>query len=225
MEGGENGQNHKGLVTIDRKYKKDAFYAYKAWLSEEPFVHICAKRYVDRAEDMTKVTVYSNLPEVELFANGKSLGKKSAKDHFFYFDVPLVGETGLTAKAGACTDESLIRKVSSPNPDYVLRQSGAVLNWCDVTAKEGYFCLNGRFRDLAKAPGGLLWLGKLLVQIVRKLCSPKKNTSSASGIFVFHKDITVLQYFTLLDQIKVHFGKAELLRINDQLNKIKKPRQ
>ena len=74
-EGGENGQNHKGLITIDRRYKKDAFYAYKAWLSDEPFVHICDKRYIDRVEDVTKVTVYSNLPEVELFANGESLGK------------------------------------------------------------------------------------------------------------------------------------------------------
>ena len=53
-------------------------------------------------------------------------------------------------------------------------------------------------------------------------CGPKKDTSSASGIFVFHKDITVLQYFTLLDQIKVHFDREELLRFNDQLNKIKK---
>ena len=42
-EGGENGQNHKGLVTFDRKYKKDSFYAYKAWLSDEPFVHICGR--------------------------------------------------------------------------------------------------------------------------------------------------------------------------------------
>lgn len=41
---------------------------------------------------------------------------------------------------------------------------------------------------------------------------------------MFHKDITILQYFALLDQIKVHFDKEELLRINDQLNKIKKPR-
>ena len=73
-EGGENGQNHKGLITIDRKYKKDAFYAYKAWLSDEPFVHLCSKRYIDRIEDMTKVTVYSNLPSVELFANGESQG-------------------------------------------------------------------------------------------------------------------------------------------------------
>lgn len=60
--------------------------------------------------------------------------------------------------------------------------------------------------------------------VVRKLCSPKKNTSSTSGIFVFHKDITILQYFALLDQIKVPFDKDELMRINDQLNKIKKPR-
>ena len=142
----------------------------------------------------------------------------------FNFDVPLAGETALTAKAGVCTDESLIRKVSRPNPDYVLHQPGAVLNWCDVTAKEGYFCLNDRFWDLTKAPGGVLWLGKLLVQVVKKLCGPKKNTSSASGLFVFHKDITILQYFALLDQIKVHFDKEELLRINDQLNKIKKPR-
>ncbi|MBO5655059.1 MAG: glycoside hydrolase family 2 protein, partial [Clostridia bacterium] len=89
-EGGENGQNHKGLVTMDRKYKKDSFYAYKAWLVSpevDPFVHLCGKRYVDRVEDVTKVTVYSNLPEVELFVNGESLGKKTADDHFFYFDV------------------------------------------------------------------------------------------------------------------------------------------
>ena len=86
-EGGENGQNHKGLVTFDRKYKKDAFYAYKAWLSEKPFVHICGKRYVNRMEPVTKVTVYSNQPEVELFVNGKSLGKQESYEHFFYFDV------------------------------------------------------------------------------------------------------------------------------------------
>ena len=94
---------------------------------------------------MTKVTVYSNLPEVELFANGKSLGKKTAEDHFFCFDVPLPGDTDLTAKAGECTDKSLIRKVAGPNPAYVLRQPGEVLNWCDVTAKEGYFMYFARY--------------------------------------------------------------------------------
>ena len=63
--------------------RKDAFYAYKAWLSDEPFVHICGKRYVDRVENVTKVTVYSNQKTVELFANGESLGKKEASDHSF----------------------------------------------------------------------------------------------------------------------------------------------
>lgn len=75
-EGGENGMNHKGLVTFDRKYKKDAFYAYKAWLSDEPFVHICGKRYVDRVENVTKVTVYSNQKTVELLQMGRVLAKK-----------------------------------------------------------------------------------------------------------------------------------------------------
>ena len=167
---------------------------------------------------MTSISLVTNI------FIGAQKYKKNAKDHFFYFDVPLAGETALNAKAGECTDECLIRKVARPNPNYVLRQPGAVLNWCDVTVKEGFFCLNDRFWDLMKAPGGVLWLGKLLVQVVKKLCAPKKSTSPAQGILVFHKDITVLQYFALLDQIKVHFDKDELLRINDQLNKIKKSR-
>lgn len=122
-EGGKPGQNRKGLVTIDRKYKKDAFYAYKAWLSNEPFVHIGGKRYIDRHEDVTKVTVYSNQPEVELFANGVSLGKHTSDVHFFYFDVPNTEEiTQLKAVAGECEDTSEIHKVSQPNPDYIFKK-------------------------------------------------------------------------------------------------------
>ncbi len=122
-EGGMPGQNRKGLITIDRQYKKDAFYAYKAWLSDEPFVHIGGKRYVDRVEDVTKVTVYSNQPEVELFANGVSLGTKTADDHFFRFEVPNNADiTELKAVAGECTDSSEIRKVNRPNPGYIFKK-------------------------------------------------------------------------------------------------------
>ena len=122
-EGGMPGQNRKGLVTIDRRYKKDAFYAYKAWLSNEPFVHIGGKRYMDRAEDVTKVTVYSNQPEVELFANGVSLGKQTSDVHFFYFDVPNTASvTTLKAVAGQCEDTSEIHKVSTPNRSYIFRK-------------------------------------------------------------------------------------------------------
>jgi len=157
-EGGENGQNHKGLMTFDRSYKKDSFYAYKAWLSDEPFVHLCGKRYVDRVEDVTKVTVYSNQPEVELFLNGKSLGKKTAADHFFYFDVPNAGDSTLLAKAGELTDEGKLRKVDEMNPDYILKEKGAILNWFDVTAPKGRYSLNDTFDDISRSLEGRRWV-------------------------------------------------------------------
>ena len=50
-EAGDPGKNHKGLITFDRKVKKDAYYIYKAWWSEDLFVHICGRRYHDRIEE------------------------------------------------------------------------------------------------------------------------------------------------------------------------------
>ena len=131
-EGGEDGMNHKGLVTFDRKYRKDSFYAYKAWLSKEPFVHICGKRYTDRVEETTKVTVYSNLPTVQLYANGKLLETKTCQDHFFYFDVPNAGITNLVATAGDCSDHSLLRKADTFNEAYRLHDKGAIINWYEM---------------------------------------------------------------------------------------------
>ena len=153
-EGGCEGRNNKGLVTFDRKYKKDSFYAYKAWLSDEPFVHICGKRYVDRAEDVTKVTVYSNQPEVELFANGVSLGKQTSDVHFFYFDVPLAGEVNLVARAGKCADTSRIVRVAEPNMDYMMKETGDVLNWFEIEAPEGCLSIRDRVSAIIANPEG-----------------------------------------------------------------------
>jgi beta-galactosidase len=76
-EGGVPGRNDKGLVTYDRKVKKDAFFFYKANWSGEPMLYITSRRFTDRTSAMTEVKVYSNAPEVELFVNGVSAGKKS----------------------------------------------------------------------------------------------------------------------------------------------------
>ena len=233
-EGGENGQNHKGLVTIDRKYKKDAFYAYKAWLSDEPFVHICGKRYVDRPEDVTVVTVYSNQPVAELFANGVSLGKKSAEDHFFRFEVPNVGETTLIAVAGECKDESLIRKVDKMNPDYILREQGAVLNWFDITEVEGRFSLNDKIGDITKTFRGKLWFFGLFLTLAKKMSGGKsgadkkkkkksKNPEMNSAVMNMIGNFTVLRFTGMLGMRNVYFTKEELLDINRKLNKIRKP--
>lgn len=226
-EGGENGMNHKGLVTFDRKYKKDAFYAYKAWLSDEPFVHICGKRYVDRVEDVTKVTVYSNLPEVELFANGKSLGKQSAPEHFFYFEVPNAGETTLKAVAGDCTDESFIRKVEVFNEAYRLKEKGAVLNWFDITEPEGFFSLNSTMGSILETEEGAAWLGKTMAQLM-----PKKEEGENQGFAMNEGMMKMLGGFTVLRMLNMlgmamkdapKLTKEQLLDMNAQLNQIKKP--
>ena len=74
-QGGEPGMNHKGLVTFDRKTRKDSFYIYKAWWSDEPFVHICSKRFVHRTQNEIEVKVYSNQKQVTLYANGEKAGR------------------------------------------------------------------------------------------------------------------------------------------------------
>ena len=223
-EGGENGQNHKGLVTFDRKYKKDSFYAYKAWLSDEKFVHLCGKRYVDRVEDVTKVTVYSNLPEVELFANGKSLGKKSAEDHFFYFDVPNIGETELVAVAGEYKDTSKIRKVPEFNNAYRLVEKGAVLNWFDIEEVDGYFSINDKLSDIMACPEGAAFVKGLAAQMMKGIGNTEMGEEAFGGAMMqMMGGFTVLRLTSLMGAANIKFSKEDLLGLNAMLNKIKKP--
>ncbi len=226
-EGGENGQNHKGLVTFDRKYKKDSFYAYKAWLSDEPFVHIASKRYVDRVEDVTKVTVYSNLPEVELFVNGESVGKKTAEDHFFYFEVKNEGRSELRAVAGEYTDTAEINKVSEPNPAYKLQEVGAILNWFDITEPEGRLSINCKVSDIMKTVRGKIVVALLMAKVLKSM---KKKGSKATAGFDIDKGammqmmggFTLLRLTNLVGMMNVKFTKEELLLANKRLNRIKK---
>ena len=235
-EGGENGQNHKGLMTFDRKYKKDSFYAYKAWLNPEPMIHLCGKRYVDRVEDVTKVTVYSNQPSVELFANGVSLGVKEAADHFFYFDVPNVGETKLTAVAGELKDESVIRKVDTFNEEYRLKEVGAILNWFDVTEPEGRLSLNSKMSDIMATFRGKLVLLGLIKKIMAGMNGGKKgkkgDKKSAMGGFELNEDMmqmmggfTLLRMASMVGMMNVKFTKEELLKLNKKLNRIRVPKK
>ena len=231
-EGGENGQNHKGLMTMDRKYKKDAFYAYKAWLSDEPFVHICGKRYVDRVEEVTKVTVYSNQPEVELFANGESLGKIAAEDHFFYFEVPNNGETVLKAVAGEYTDESFLRKVEVFNEEYRLKEKGAILNWFDITEVEGHFSLNDKLSDIMATVKGKLLFGTMIAKMMKQAGVGGGGDGEPAKVMGFEMTpelmqmmggFTVVRLTGMMGMMGVNPTKEELLDLNAKLNKIKKP--
>ncbi|MBR2930110.1 MAG: glycoside hydrolase family 2 protein [Clostridia bacterium] len=230
-EGGENGQNHKGLMTMDRKYKKDSFYAYKAWLSDEPVLHICGKRYVCRHEDLTKVTVYSNLPEVELFVNGESVGKQAKGDlPFFYFELPNVGESNVVAIAGEYRDESFFKKVDERNMDYVLKEQGAILNWFDVDAPEGRFSLNDKISDIMASFWGKLWFISTMMKIKKKMPKNKDGKATAAGFEIgegmmqMMGGFTVLRLSSMMGMANISFTKEELLKMNKQLNRIRKPK-
>ena len=77
FEGDSPNQNDKGLVTIDRKVRKDAFYYYKAnWNKSVPTVHLCSKEYTDRTEDVTDIVLFTTAPSATLYLNGKKVSQK-----------------------------------------------------------------------------------------------------------------------------------------------------
>ncbi len=122
-QGGEPGMNHKGLITFDRKIKKDSFYLYKAYWSKEPFVHICSKRFRDRTESSVEVKVYSNQNEVTLYLNGEKKETKYGR-YVFTFTVPLADKAGIRVTSGECSDTAEFRHTEKPNPAYTLRDTG-----------------------------------------------------------------------------------------------------
>ncbi|MDD7331776.1 glycoside hydrolase family 2 TIM barrel-domain containing protein [Eubacterium sp.] len=238
-EGGENGMNHKGLVTFDRKYKKDSFYAYQAWLSDKPMLHICSKRYIDRVEDKVKIKVYSNQDEVELFANGESVGvQKKGEFPFFTFEVKNEGETVLTAKAGDLTDESKIRKVDFFNEDYRMKEEGTVINWFEINTPVGYYSVNDTIGDIMGSFRGKLAMLKIGAMLLKALKGdsqpsdePKKKKSKGASIMGFKPSKEMLQLgygFTVKRVISMlggKFTKEQILKINAILNKVKKPKK
>lgn len=74
-EGDRDGINDKGLVTYDRKGKKDVFYFYKANWNPEPMLHLCDSRFTERFYPVTFVKAYTNLETAVLYVNGKKIGK------------------------------------------------------------------------------------------------------------------------------------------------------
>lgn len=168
-EGGKPGQNQKGLVTFDRKTKKDAFYIYKAYLSKEPFVHICGSRYVDRPEEITEIKVYSNQPEVALYVDSRLFAKK-AGDKVFKFQVPITDSHTIRAEAGDCQSVILVHHVDAPNPDYV-KPGSEIVNWFDredEIVREGYFSIKDSMGEIKAHPQAGPALAELLAPLQAK---------------------------------------------------------
>lgn len=126
-QGGEPGMNHKGLVTYDRQLKKDAFYLYKAYWSDEPFVHLCGKRFKRRTGKKLKIKAYSNCTTLELLVNGQVVATKTY-DKVFEFTVPLKDVNDVTVRCGDLQDQATFMKVAKKDKDYVLKKTNTK-NW------------------------------------------------------------------------------------------------
>lgn len=119
-EGGTSGKNAKGLVSYDRTVKKDAFYYYKACWSEEPFVHVCGRRYEKRWKETADIKVYSNLKSVSLYINGVFVGEKTGDRVFVFEKIPLIGgEIHVEARSGGFWDDMVLVKVEEPVQEYI----------------------------------------------------------------------------------------------------------
>ncbi len=173
-EGGKHGENQKGLVTIDRKTKKDAFYLYKAyWNKKEPFVHIAGGRYVDRTEDVTEVKVYSNQDTVTLSVDGRPFETQTGK-HVFKFNVPISGEHSIHASAGNCHSVILVRKVDAPNPEYQFVKTSPVINWFDQDEIDpDYYSIADKLADIRQHPEA----GAVVNQMMAKAASSRGDVA------------------------------------------------
>lgn len=217
-EGGKNGQNQKGLVTFDRKLKKDAFYLYKAaWNKSEPFVHLCGSRYADRAESVTEVKVYSNLQEVSLYVDDRLFETKSGRT-VFKFNVPISGSHTVKAIAEGCSDIIRINKVDSANPEYSLPNRAVVVNWFDSEINPEYFSVNDKLADFQADSQARAVVGKMMAQ----------GAQSRGDVATAVKDnpalIRMMGRMTLLSLLKQGGADEESIKqLNRVLQTFKKP--
>lgn len=223
-EGGRHGVNQKGLVTMDRKLRKDAFYLYKAAWSKEPFVHLCGSRYTDRAEAVTEIKVYSNLPRVSLYQDGELVQTQVGK-RIFEFHVPVSGEHTIQAKAfgdkeTVCTDVMCIRKVDVPNKSYRFAQEGGIVNWFDQEDfKEGYFSIKDTLGSLLAHPKTSPIVGRLMAQAQASRGDVAKSTSGNKNL---EKMMAGMSLQSLLKQAGDAIKPEQIKALNTALQQISK---
>ena len=226
-EGGVAGRNNKGLMTIDRKTKKDSYYIYKAYWNKEPMVYLCGKRYAQRAGETTQIRVYSNLPTVTLYLNGEKVGEQTA-EKVFVFEVALAdGFNTIVAEAGDLKDTMTLEKVEKEPSIYVLpevnERAEGVANWfktvgdMDLKAPmefpEGMYSIKDTMEELAANPEAMEIAAKAFKLTMNMTVKP------GEGMWDMMKAMTLEKVGEMAGSL-VPEGFME--SINAQLIKIKK---
>ena len=221
-EGGKHGVNQKGLVTMDRKYRKDAFYLYKAAWKKQGFVHLCGKGYENRTEAVTQIKVYSNLNHITLKMDGKTVGEQDGS-LVFTFQVPISTTHKIEAFGEADTnayDCMTIQKVEVADPSYRFAGRGNVVNWFDKDdIKTDCFSIYDTLGELKADARTAPIIGRLMAQASASRGDVAKSTAGNQNL---ERMMAGMRLETLLkkagDAIKPEQAKA----LNDTLQKIKK---
>lgn len=217
-EGGKPGQNQKGLVTFDRRTKKDAFYIYKAYLSKEPFVHICGRRYADRPEAVTEVKVYSNQPAVTLLVDSREFATQTG-DKIFKFQVPITGAHTIEARSGKLSDTIAIRKVDKPNPAYSVT-GGEVVNWFDrpdELERPGYYSILDSMEGIKQSPAGAALLARMMAKVTASYGDVAKSVTLPAAV---QRQMDKMPLQSLLKQAGKAVTPEMAQRLNNALNQI-----
>ena len=232
-EGGVQGRNNKGLVTIDRKIKKDSFYLYKAYWSDESFVHITSKRFAIRCAEKINIKIYSNMPKVRLFVNGVDLGEKEGDKIFIFENVSLNMGSNYIKALGVILDEEVVDRTTfireeKPFVGYVRpadeEEEDGVKNWFDDIDKENleagklefkpeFFSIKDTVDDVIRNDEA----GDILVSIINQF-GTMKTKKSMLGIM---GGMQVDEMAAFLNPEKVDTDKVFAL-INKKLQEIRK---
>ncbi len=224
-EGGKHGVNQKGLVTIDRKLKKDPFYLYKAHWSKVPFVHICGRRFEERTGSFTEIKAYSNCDRVTFYVNGEEIPEITGA-YVFRSKVALNGDMKITAKAVASDgteveDEINIRKVSEENPSYRMAAQQEVVNWFDQEEIDpDCFSIDDTIGDICQDPTG----NAIIMNMIKKASESRgdvaKSTQGNDGMM---KMLSRMKVSAILKQAGEALSKEEIQALNRALQGIRKP--
>lgn len=218
-EAGDPGKNHKGLVTYDRKIKKDAFYVYKARWSRQPFVHLAGSRYVYRHEATTSIRVYTNLPKVSLYVDQKLFAEQEGR-YLFSFEVPISGRHLIEARAEGCSDTIAIEHVEKPYEGYRCKVKQGAVNWLDGCSEEG-FVVTDRVGDILAVPEGRAFIEQLLSYVIEKRRAKGAPVRELSEELIEGMtDHSVERIFNMAGDL---LSEREQIHIVRALNRVKKP--
>ena len=228
-EGGKRGQNQKGLVEFDHKTRKDAFYLYKAVWSREPFVHLCGKRFVNRAGEATRVRVYTNQERVTLYDGTRIVARKERQDAaqpgVFLFDVPLHGEMHLSAVADSggetVRDKMILRQTAEQDPSYQFGDAGAVVNWFDkITIDPAFYSIRDTLGELEQNPETKGIVDRMMEKAVASRGDVAKSTAGNRALQQMMAGMTLE---SLLKKAGSNVISPEMMQtINEALQKVKK---